>query len=106
MVEELTDLEQAQMKSVGLARWFRERLSIGLTKLFVGTIVLGGLITTATSHVLVTGSVCLSVFAVIAVVMIVRTFLILRELRHQPAHAVARLTKMRKVQKAGFTPVS
>jgi hypothetical protein len=47
-----------------------------------------------------------AVFAVIAVVMTVRILLILREVRHHPERAVARLTKRRKLIKAGFAPVA
>jgi antibiotic biosynthesis monooxygenase (ABM) superfamily enzyme len=106
MAEGETDIEQARVKAEGLARWFRERLSRSLTKLLVGLIVLGGLVTTLTTHHLVPGLVCLSLFVVIALTMIVRTQLILRELRLHPEHAVARLTKWRKLQRAGFAPVS
>ncbi|MGB8196055.1 MAG: hypothetical protein WCF25_03510 [Acidimicrobiales bacterium] len=105
MAEFTTDVEQARMKAVGLQRWFRKRLSFELTRLLVGLIVLGGLISTATSHVLVPGAVCLSVFVVIAAVISLRTLVILGELRREPAKAVARVTKWRKVKRAGFTPV-
>jgi hypothetical protein len=106
MAEGETDLEAARLKAEGLERWFRQRLSRGLTRLLVGLIILGGLISTYFPPVLVTGSICLSVAVVIAGVMTVRTLVILRQLRRNPEQAVARLTKWRQLKKAGFTPVA
>ena len=105
MAEIESDLEKAQAKAEGLERWFRARLLNGLTKLLVGLIVIGGLITTYTTNHLWPGLICVSVAVVIALVMTVRTLLILGELRRNPEKAVARLTNWRQLKKAGFTPV-
>ena len=106
MTDGETVLEEAQAKAEGLQRWFRARLLNRLIRLLVGFIVLGGLASTTTSHSLLVAIVFAAVFAVIAVVMTVRILLILRELRHRPERAVARLTKRRKLIKAGFAPVA
>ena len=105
MAEGETNLEKARAKAEGLERWFRKQLIFSLNRLLIGLIVLGGLITTATSHVLEVGSVCLSVFVVIALIITIRYSFILRELRRDPEKAVARVTKWRRLRKAGFTPV-
>jgi hypothetical protein len=48
--------------------------------------------------------VCSSVAVAIALLMSVRTLLVLRALRRRPERTVARLTKRRRLQKAGFAP--
>jgi hypothetical protein len=104
MANSETDLEKTQLKAAGLERWFRARLLNGLTRLLIALFVFGGIVTTLTPHMLLTASICASVGAVIAVVMTVRISLILRELRNRPEQAVARLTKWRKLKRAGYAP--
>ena len=99
-----TDPEKSHAKAVGLARWFREQLFKGLSQLLVGLIVLGGIITTLTTHHLVPALVCASVAGAIALTMTVRTLLVLRALHRHPERTVARLTKRRRLRKAGFAP--
>jgi hypothetical protein len=105
MAEGETDLEQARAKAAGLERWFRKRLLNELCVLFVVLIAVEALISTASPQVVATTLLCVSVSAVIGLGMAVRTFLILRELRNHPLTAVARLTKWRKLKRAGFVPV-
>jgi hypothetical protein len=100
-----SDLEKAEAKAEGLERWFRARLLNGLTILLIGLIIIGGLVTTYTTDHLWPGLICLAISVMSALVMTVRTLLILRELRRHPEKAVARLTKWRQLKKAGFTPV-
>jgi cation transporter-like permease len=108
VAEDETDLEKALAKAEGLKRWFRARLLNGLTRLLIVLFIIGGLFTSLTPepHMLLTASICVSVCVVIAVVMTVRIVLILRELRRHPEQAVARLTKWRKLRRAGFVPVT
>ena len=105
MTDDETDLEKAHAKVAGLERWLRARLLNGLTSLLLMLLIVGGLISALSPHFLLTLSICASVCVMIAVWMTVRTLLIIRELRTQPEHAVARLTKWRKVERAGFIPV-
>jgi hypothetical protein len=99
-----TDPEKTHAKAVGLGRWYREQLFKRLSQLLVGLFVLGGIITTLTTHHLVPALVCSSVAVAIALLMSVRTLLVLRALRRRPERTVARLTKRRRLQKAGFAP--
>jgi NhaP-type Na+/H+ or K+/H+ antiporter len=100
--------EKVRAKAAGLEPWFRARLLNGLTRLFLVLLIPGGLVVSQVPErdMLVTATVCVSICTVIAVVMTVRILLILRELRKHPERAVIRLTKWRKLQKAGFTPLS
>jgi hypothetical protein len=108
MLDEETDEEKVRAKAAGLEQWFRARLWNGLTRVFLVLLIPGGLLTATRpeSQMLLTASICVSVCAVVAVVMTVRILWILHELRSRPEHAVERLTKWRKLQRAGFTPAS
>jgi hypothetical protein len=108
MIEHETDQEKVQAKAVGLRAWFRARLLNGLNRLFLVLLIPGGLVIAETSPPdrLLSVILCVSVCGTIALVMCLRTALILRQLRRDPAKAVARLTKWRQLKRAGFTPVS
>ena len=104
MAEIESDPEKTHAKAVGLARWYREQLFKSLWQLLVGLFVLGGIITTLTTHHLVPALVCTSVAGAIALTITVRTVIVLRALHRHPERTVARLTQRRRLQKAGFAP--
>jgi hypothetical protein len=101
-----THEEETRAKAEGLEAWFRARLLNGLTRLVVILLIPGGLITAMAprNDLLLTAALCASICAAAGVVMTIRILLILRALRTHPERAIVRLTKWRKLQRAGFTP--
>jgi hypothetical protein len=71
-------------------------------------VLVGGLITALTpgSHFFETASICLVVAAAFATWFIVHCLQLIRGLRADPVHTVARLHKKRKIKNAGFVDVT
>jgi hypothetical protein len=103
-----TDLERAASQVAGLERFLRARLFNALTRLFLVLVLVGGLITALTpgSHFLETASICLVVAVAFATWFVAHYLRLVRGLRTDPVHAVARLHKKRKVKSAGFVDVT
>jgi hypothetical protein len=97
-----TDLEKATAQVAGLERYLRTRLLNTLTRLFIATVLIGGLISAASSHFLETISICLAVAAVFATWLVVHYFRLVRGLRSDPVRTVSRLHQKRTIKNAGF----
>jgi hypothetical protein len=96
------DLEGVTAQVAGLERFLRARLLNTLTRTFLVLVLVGGLVSAATSHFLETASICIVVPVASATWFIVHYLQLDRGLHTDPVREVTRLHTKRKIKNAGF----